>query len=135
MQKARALSKVQLFVIMAGVLFSACYSQGEETTSTSQKTPVYNLFTWNVQSGDVCFALMKEADRSQFIHRWFPKRNARCGIPELKKALAALPKNSLVCWNDWPPKEMDYPPDNVVDEIQRFAKANGIRVELYPALG
>ena len=94
----------------------------------------YTLFTWNKGSDDVCFAIMLEFQRLRFIHSWFPKRNGKCGVDQLKNALSALPKDSNVFWETWPPKNLDYPPQAVVDEIIAFAEADGIHVKQSPAV-
>jgi hypothetical protein len=110
-----------------------CGPHRDETRAVA-KVAAYNLFTWNVASGDLCYALVTEAEREAFIHRWFPKRNATCGVAELKKTLAALPRDSIVSWNNWPAKQIDYPSSDVINEIKRSAAAHRIRVELFPAL-
>jgi hypothetical protein len=77
---------------------------------------------------------MIQAESHKFLRSWTAKRNAKCGISELKKALGALPKDAFVLWQDWPPGKFDYPPDNVVQEAIEFAKSRGVRLEQSPAL-
>lgn len=93
----------------------------------------YNLFTWKAASGDYCFALMIQAESHGFLRSLTAKRNGKCGISELKKALNTLPKSSVVLWQDWPPK-FDYPPEVVIEEIIAFAKINDVRLEQSPAV-
>ena len=45
----------------------------------------------------------------------------QCGIPRLKDALNAVPKDQVVYWNNWPGK-FTYPEDHVVRETIEFAK-------------
>ena len=94
----------------------------------------YSLFTWNVSSGDFCFALMTTAESHKFIHSWTAKRHSKCGALKLKQALAALPKDTVVLWHNWPPRKMDYPAENIVQEIVQFAESNRIHVRESPAL-
>jgi len=138
---ARNLTIRRVCFVLTALAFTSCpisqdrrEDRGGEQTHTAQKVVIYHLFTWNVGTGNLCFALMAEPEDEEFIHRWFPKRNAKCGVGELKKALTALPKESVISWNNWPPKKIEYPPDAVVDEIMEFAEANGVRLELFPAL-
>ena len=95
---------------------------------------LYSLFTWKAHSGDFCFAVMITAESHKFIHRWTAKWNAKCGVVELKQALAALPKGTVVLWESWPPRKMDYPPENVVQEIIQFAESKDIHIRESPAL-
>jgi len=55
------------------------------------------------------------------------------GIPQLKQELAALPKDSVVYWNDWP-RKFTYPQDGVVRELVEFARSKGVRLEQSPHL-
>jgi hypothetical protein len=83
---------------------------------------------------DFCFAIMTRAESHKFIHRWFPKRNAKCGVSALKTALATLPPNAYVYWQDWPPKKFDYPADNVIQDIIEFAESKDIHLKESPSL-
>lgn len=94
----------------------------------------YTLFTWNKGGDEVCFAIMLEYQRLGFIHSWFPKRKGKCGIEDLKHELSALPKDSNVLWETWPPKKFAYPADKIVDEVMQFAEARGIHVRQSPAV-
>jgi hypothetical protein len=107
----------------------------------AQKNPIpaydftrYSLFTWNTDSGDFCFAIMIRAEADKFLHSGTAKRGAKCGASELKRTLIALPRDSQVFWEDWPPKHFDYPPENIVKEIIEFARTKGVRLEQSPAL-
>lgn len=94
----------------------------------------YVLFTWNTSSTDFCFKIMTRAESNEYIHTWFPRRGARCGIAELRQRLASLRKGAFVEWQTWPPQGFDYPADSVVQEMIEFAKGEGIRLEQSPAL-
>lgn len=87
------------------------------------------LYTWNVRSGDFCFALMIQAKGYEFRRRWFPKRNAKCGVADLKLAIAALPRNSFVLWQDSSSKGFNYPSETVVADMIEFAKDHGVRLQ------
>jgi hypothetical protein len=115
------------------IMFSGCGQQTDESIP-AYRFETYALFSWNAKPGDFCFAIMTQAEGDRFIHRWFPKRGAKCGISDLEAALVALPKGSYVLWEDWPPKGFDYPPDNVVAEVITFAQKNDIHLERSPAL-
>jgi len=114
-------------------MFSACSPDSQDSVP-AYEFEQYSLFTWNTRSGDLCFAIMIQAESHKFLRSWTAKRNAKCGISELKKALTTLQKDSHVLWQDWPPAKFDYPSDNVVQEIIEFAKGSGIDLKQSPAL-
>src|SRR6266705_2297674 len=112
-----------LFAFLLGCIVGFYWHQPLESSTPAHEFEQYSLFTWNTRSGDLCFAIMLEVERPKFIHSWFPKTGAKCGISGLKKALVALPKDTYVFWETWPPKKMDYPPENVVQEVIEFAES------------
>jgi len=124
---------VRLCLIATVVAFSACRPAREDPTP-AYDFERYSLFTWKADSGDFCFAIIIRAEADKFLHSWTAKKSAKCGASELKRTLAALPKDSYVFWEDWPPKNFDYPPENIVHEIIEFAKGKGVHVEQSPAL-
>jgi len=91
------------------------------------------LLTWKGWSGDICFLLLPMMQRGRATHDFWSKWSGQCGIPKLKDALSAVPKDKVVYWNNWPDK-FAYPDDRVVQEIIDFGKEKGIRVEQNPAL-
>jgi hypothetical protein len=127
------LSIVVWLCLVMLVVFSGC-SPARENSIPAYDFERYSLFTWKAPSGDFCFAIIIRADADKFLRSWTAKRGARCGASELKSALAALPKDSYVFWEDWPPKHFDYPPENIVQEIIEFAKSKGVHLEQSPAL-
>lgn len=122
-----------LCCLFAVVGLSGC-GRGYEDSIPAYEFEQYSLFTWNTGSGDFCFKIMTGAESNKFIHTWFPKRNARCGIAELKKALTELPSGSRVFWEDWPPQGFNYPPENVIKEVIEFANGKGIHLEQSPSV-
>jgi len=129
----KAATLIRLCCVITTFVFSACGPKGADSIP-AYEFETYTLFTWKVPRGDFCFKIMTRAESNEFIHRWFPKRNAKCGASELKTALAGLPKDSYVLWESWPPQGFDYPTDNIVDEIIAFAETKGIHVKVSPAL-
>jgi hypothetical protein len=93
----------------------------------------YCLFTSKQVDGEVCFALMREFERRRFIHQWFPKRKLRCGITDLKDALASLPKGTSVLWTDWP-GTFEYPASNVMEDVIAFARQHEVHIEQSPVV-
>jgi hypothetical protein len=91
------------------------------------------LLTWKGWSGELCFLLLPMMQRGRATHDFWSKWNGQCGIPKLKKALSAVPKDQVVYWNNWPDK-FTYPERDVVREIIDFAKTKGIQLEELPAL-
>jgi hypothetical protein len=124
---------MRLCFLFTVVVLSACRPENSDSIS-AYKFEQYNLFTWKAGSGDFCFAIMIQAESHKFLRSWTAKRDAKCGTSELKKALIALPKDSYVSWEDWPPGKFDYPADNVVQEIIEFARSKGIHLTQSPAL-
>ena len=91
------------------------------------------LLTWKGWAGDVCFLLLPMMQRGHATHDFWSKWNGQCGIPKLKEALSAVPKDQVVYWNDWPDK-FTYPEADVGREIFDFAQTKGIQLEKLPAL-
>jgi hypothetical protein len=91
----------------------------------------YCLFTSNRSDGELCFALIREFERRKFVHRWFPRRKLKCGVAELKQALASLPKGTSVLWTDWP-GTFDYPAPGISEDLIAFAAQHEVRVEKSP---
>jgi hypothetical protein len=120
------------FILMAATLCSC--TRAPENPIPAYDYERYSLFTWKTQTDGFCFAIMVRADADKFLHSRRAKESARCGVFELKRALTALPRLSHVFWEDWPPKQFDYPPDSVVEEVIDFAKSRGIHLEQSPAL-
>ena len=125
---------IALLALVVGYALGFYSALPYEASIPAHSFEQYTLFTWNTRSGDVCFAIMLEYQRPKFIHSWFPKRKANCGVSELKKALVSLPKDSYVSWETWPPKNFDYPPENVVEDVIKFAETNRIRIQQSPAV-
>jgi hypothetical protein len=123
------MTRLYLITVLA---LSAC-NHGMEDSTPAQEFQDYCLLSWNTRNDDFCFKIMTCAERNRFIHTWFPKRNAKCGIPELKTALAVLPKDSRVFWQDWPPT-FNYPQEKVIEEMIEFAKTKDIHLEQSPAV-
>jgi len=124
---------VVVLTFVVGFMVGENAAQPNEPPHPSYEFEQYCLLTWKNHSGDLCFALMLEYKSDRFIHKWNSKWGAKCGIAKLEEALAALPKDTYVGWNNWPPK-FDYPPDNIIDEVIEFAKSKGVRIEVDPAI-
>jgi hypothetical protein len=75
--------------------------------------------------------VMRRLDSAAFVHKWNSKWNARCGLSELEQALAALPRDTKVAWENWPPR-FTYPSEDVTQQVMEFAKSRGIQLELLP---
>jgi hypothetical protein len=126
------LANRSLTLLLLTIFFSAC-NPGMEDSIPAREFEQYCLLSWNVGSDDFCFKIMTCAERNKFIHTWFPKRNAKCGVSEFKAAIAVLPKDSQVFWQDWPPK-FNYPPESVIAQMIEFAKSKGIDLEESPSV-
>jgi hypothetical protein len=127
-------------LVAIAIAFFVGYELGEyaaepgEITIPAEQFKQYSLLTWETRSRALCFSLMREYQRGRFIHSWTSKWGAKCGVAELKQALSALPKETYVYWNTWPPKNCDYPEDTVVREVVDFAATKNVHVQLAPAL-
>lgn len=118
---------------LVAILLSACTPDGQDSIPPYEFEQ-YSMFSWKTDSNSFCFAVMIQAKSHAFLRSWSKKKQAKCGMSELQKALAALPRNSVVLWQDWPPANLDYPPDDVVQQVIEFAKANGIELKQSPSL-
>jgi hypothetical protein len=105
-----------------------------ETSIAPEQFTQYSLLTWKGRSNEWCFALMLEYQRGNFLRSWTSKWGQKCGVEELKKALSALPKDTYVYWNTWPPRNCDYPEKAIVQDVVTFAANKGVHVQLLPAL-
>ena len=124
---------VKLCYVAVALVFSAC-RPGAKEAIPAYEFSTYTLFTWDSQSDEFCCKLMTRAESNEFIHAWFPRRNAKCGLANLEATLTQLPKDSLVLWETWPPKNFDYPPEKVVKEVIDFAASRNVHVKQSPAL-
>jgi hypothetical protein len=115
------------------LLLSACGPARQEPIP-EYEFQQYSMFSWKTDADNFCFVVMIQAESHKFLRSRIKRKNATCGISAVKVALAALPKHSVVLWQDWPPANLDYPPENVVQEVIELAKANGIQLKQSPAL-
>jgi hypothetical protein len=133
------LKKRSTFVVAIIVGFVAGFWLGKylfepvEESIPSEYFQQMTLLTWKGWSGDLCFLLLPMMQRGRATHDFWSKWSGHCGIPKLKEALSAVPKDQVVYWNNWPGK-FTYPEDHVFREIIDFAKGKGVRVEESPAL-
>lgn len=49
-------------------------------------------------------------------------------------ALKALPKTSVVLWEDNPPRGFTYPSESVMEHVKEFGKTQGVEVVYAPLL-
>ena len=108
-------------------------AQPYETLTPFEYFTQYSLFTWKNRSGDLCFKLVLKLERARIEHGWFSKWGGACGVSKLKEALGALPKDTIVAWEQWPPK-FDFPEPKLSDDVIQFARSKGIRLEKDPVL-
>lgn len=124
-----ALALAFFFGFLLGEWTAAPY----ETIVPQEYLQEYCLLTWKSWSGDICFELMPRTDRDRFLGDWTGKWRAQCGIPNLEKALAHVPKDMMVGWQNRPSR-FTYPDQKVVRQVLDFANSKGIRIELEPTL-
>jgi len=72
-------------------------------------------------------------ERGRAQHDFWSKWRGQCGVPKLKEALSAVPKDKYVQWNNWPPK-FQYPSYKFCEEVEEFTKTKGLRLEISPAV-
>jgi hypothetical protein len=133
------LKKRSAFVVAIVAAFVAGFWLGKylfdpvEESIPSEYFQQMTLLTWKGWSGDLCFLLLPMMQRGHATHDFWSEWSGQCGIPKLKEALSAVPKDQVVYWNNWPGK-FTYPERHVLRGIIDFAKAKGVRVEESPAL-
>ena len=134
MLKKRSTLLVTIIVaFVAGFLLGKYLFEPVEGSIPSEYFQQMTLLTWKGWSGDLCFLLLPMMQRGRATHDFWSKWNGQCGIPKLKDALSAVPKDQVVYWNNWPGK-FAYPEDHVLREIIDFAQSKGVRLEESPAV-
>jgi hypothetical protein len=90
----------------------------------------YSLLTWNVRSGELCFAIVPKYKETKFVENPFSKWGAKCGISQLEEELSVLPKGSAVEWNNF--SGYEYPREHIAESIVTFARSKGVNLYLNP---
>jgi hypothetical protein len=124
---------VILLAFAVGFVTGGLIVHPQEWPPTPVNYTEYSLFTWQDRSGNVCFKLTFNFEKSRVIHSWTAKFGGSCGISELRQRLSSLPKGSYVFWYTWPPK-FDYPPGVDTDELITVAAGKGVNLQLTPAM-
>lgn len=91
------------------------------------------LYSWQIAPGEYRFALVPYGNEEDFVRGFSQTKAALRGIGELESALLKVLPDAVIYWTDEPSRGLRYPPDGVVDIIEKFALRNGIRLRLYPS--
>ena len=133
MVRKRFLWVAIIVAFVAGFVVGAYLFQPVELIIPAEYHEQMCLLTWGGWSGDLCFLLIPMTERGRATHDLWSKWWGQCGVPKLKEALAATPRDKQILWSDWPSR-FTYPDDHVVQELMGFARSKGIRLEQSPAL-
>jgi hypothetical protein len=122
-----------LVAFVAGFIIGSYLSEPAETSIPSDYFDQMSLLTWKGWSGDLCFLLVPMIERGRAQHDFWSKWRGQCGVPKLKEALSAVPKDKYIQWNNSLPK-FQYPSYKFCEEVEEFAKTKGLRLEISPAV-
>ncbi len=125
---------------VAGLLLSVCSSQVHD----KRVVPMgYDLYSWQDAKGEWNFCVLLDTNSQKTVKQVFDKRTALRGVDQLKRKLSELPEGASVLWFNRIPlgpqpkakgsEGLGYPPPNVVEEIQKYAEARKIKVEVLPS--
>lgn len=122
-----------LVVFSLGVFVGKYVFEPTEINIPASHFEELSLLTWKGWSGDLCFLIVPRIQRGRATHDFWSKWHGKCGIAQLKDALAAVPKNKRVVWINSPPR-FTLPSERFCDEMVEFAKTKGITLHVNPML-
>ena len=122
-----------ILAFFIGVFLGKYFFEPVEENIPAHYFQQMTLLTWKGWSGDLCFLLLPMIQRGRATHDFWSKWRGRCGVSTLKEALAAVPPDQYVYWDDWPDK-FTYPEDPVVQDVLACAKSKGIHLEVSPSV-
>jgi hypothetical protein len=116
-----------------GVLVGKYFFEPTEIIIPVDYFNTLSLLTWKGWSGDLCFLLVPMSERTRADHDFWSKWKGQCGLAKLKEALAAVPRDKGVEWNNSPPK-FELPSEKFCDQMVEFAKKEGVNLHPNPSL-
>ena len=126
-----------ILIAVSCLLSTVGYSQNSKTANVR----VYELYSWQAKNDGWRFRLLPSpSGRNIYPEEVFKKGAAESGVRNVKRALKKLPKGTSVIWLDRIDlstvqgqagiPHLGYPPQGIIQEIQRYADDHGITVEV-----
>jgi len=109
--------------------------------SQHRLTPMgYELYSWQDSTGGWNFSISYNTSREKTVKEVFNQKTVLRGVDQLKRRLSKLPNGASVFWLDRIPtgtrpkakgsESLGYPPLEMIQEIQKYAEAHKIKVEV-----
>jgi hypothetical protein len=119
--------KILLYIIVAtfatGVFDGVCLAQ--EKREERPRFKGVELYSWKNTKGDWVFALMNGTNRLKTADEVKAPKNQIAGVGKLEKALARLAADETVSWSHQI-EGFEYPPEQTIKRIEKFAKESKI---------
>ena len=101
----------------------------------------YELYSWQTPQGEWNFSLFVSPSGIELpLELVLSKKWTLRGLDELKNELSDLPEGKAVLWLNSAPlrsgvkgsdnKRLEYPPQEIVDEVVRFAESHQITIDV-----
>ncbi len=94
--------------------------------------PEITLFSWATDRG-WSYEVFPAAEFDAFLLHFYPEMSPITTLSALETALIKVPKDSVIAWRTWPPLKLTYPPPEMVNRIQKFAKSKGLDLQIAPS--
>ncbi len=122
-----------VLVFAMGIAVGKYLFEPAETVIPAHYQDELSLLTWKGRDGTICFLLVPRSEKSHVTHDFWSKWKGKCGVSELKNALALVPSDKSVRWSNRPPRFV-LPSERFCDEIVSFAHKNGVDLGINPML-
>ena len=128
--------------ILAFAILTACATPVEKSRLLQSSNPeIATMLSWKPPGKDWHFSLVPGSREvaslgfdaaAQFV---FDRQPTAVGVAALKKHLITFyaHRQRAIYWEDYPPAGFRYP-DKLTRDIERFAGANDIHLQLHPVL-
>ena len=122
-------------LIVAAVSFNVARTNG-----FAHRTPqLYELYSWQQTSGNWNFRLLPSPSGVNTpAEAVFNKKFRLIGLDALRRKISELPAGAKILWTNRivsgaspqpaDSKNLAFPPENIIEQVKRYARANGVEV-------
>jgi|SRR5580698_1887672 hypothetical protein len=128
---------VLLILLTCSTGFGVCASQ-QFTEGEQRPVYYYELYSWQTTPGSGWnFSVFYNTDRNKTVKEVFDKKVVLSGVDQLKLKIVDMPEGSHIIWFDRltingakarGSERLQYPPQELVQEIRRYAQTRNIQV-------
>jgi hypothetical protein len=125
-----------LIVLTCCAGFGVCASQ--QSSEGHHEAVYYELYSWqNTASSAWNFSVFYNTNRNKTVKEVFDEKAVLSGVDQLKLKIADMPEGSHIVWFDQltingakarGSEKLRYPPQELVQEIRRYAQTRNIQV-------